>query len=150
MMIDDLPGALPGDVRAHTYVDDIAVTCHNTQEAEAVEASLIRYFAEHPAGPFKLRIQCVHAEAGFEHLGYDILLMNGTADVSLKDSKLPKLFARIGDELVRYGRSLAQANIEAVASRCCSPWPAITQLTRDAVREEVRLAANCPGELYSF
>jgi len=144
VMIDDLPGALPGGVRANTYADNIAVACRSTQEADAVEASLIEYFADHPAGPFTLRIHRADIDCGFDHLGHNIFRYDGAIHISPKDASLARLDARIENEIRKCDYLLAEVDIEAITRRCCSPWPAITASARDLIREEVRIAAHYP------
>jgi hypothetical protein len=143
MMIDDLPGALPDGVRANTYADNIVIACHSTQEADAVEASLIRYFTNHPAGPFTLRFDRADVDGGFDHLGYNIFRQNGAIHVSPEDNKLDRLTARIEREIHGSDYPATELDLDRITARCCSPWPALSAAARDAIREEVRIVAQC-------
>jgi hypothetical protein len=139
IMIDDLPGTLPAGVRANTYADNVAIACRSTQECDEVEAALIEYFVNHPAGPFVLRTWRPNVELGFDHLGYEISRYQGKLHVCIKDSRLASIADRISREVGSRAELISDEDVELIGKICMSPWPMLSPDSRDGFMEEIRI-----------
>jgi hypothetical protein len=141
IMIDDLPVTLPDGVRAHTYADNIAITCQSKQDCDEAEAALIQYFVNHWAGPFDLKLSRPDVENGFDHLGYNISVRDGATSIWVKDSKLPALTDRIWQEIEARDRCIFEDEVERIAAGYASPWPMLSSDCREIISEEVKIAS---------
>lgn len=139
VLIDDVTGVLPSGVRAHTYVDNIIIVCTSAHECEEAESALIRYFAEHRAGPFVLRASKADAELGFDHLGYQIGIRDGEVMVAIKDARLAALEQRTKEHVAAIVGTITEIEFQQIADQLLSPWPMLSACSRKAVEEEVRL-----------
>ena len=142
MMINDLPGALPVGVRANTYVDNVTIVCRSTQECDDAEAALIRYFADHPAGPFFLTTSRADAEAGFDHLGHCIEVRAGQVVVGIKGARLPCLEQRTLEAVAAIDGAITDFEFERIVHDLLSPWPMLSACSRDALVEVIRLECD--------
>lgn len=66
-----LSDVLPPGCAPYLYADNVLVAARTEEECRRIEPMLIRYFAEHPAGPFTLdKIAIDSLDAGIGFLGY--------------------------------------------------------------------------------
>lgn len=73
-LLNGMPGVLPPGCMPFLLTDNVLVAAHTEDECRRAEQTLLRYFAEHPAGPFVLgSSEIVSAQEDFERAGYEYI-----------------------------------------------------------------------------
>jgi hypothetical protein len=73
-LLNDMPSVLPPDCALFLLTDNVLVAARTEEMCREMEQTLVRYFAEHRAGPFVLHGEITSIGRGFERAGYEFEL----------------------------------------------------------------------------
>ncbi|MXO55291.1 reverse transcriptase domain-containing protein [Pontixanthobacter gangjinensis] len=125
VLLDDLPDHLDETIKCFVYCDNIILIASSEAHAREGANALVRYFADHRAGPFEVTSNCRPVWAGFDHLGYLISHQwNGETIINLPHRSWEKLHKRLSnpdqseDDVKRWFR----ASFGAITNDLRSGW----------------------------
>lgn len=100
VLLDDLPDHLNETILAFVYCDNIILVAPSNSQAREAANHLVRYFADHRAGPFEVRHEVRSLRHGFDHLGYSVARCGEVTRVGLAPKSWEKLMGRLEDQSV--------------------------------------------------
>lgn len=113
VLMDDLPSRFNRHIQVFVYCDNIILLAPDEKQAMQAQNILVRYLAEHRAGPFECRSEVQSVNRPFDHLGYQIVRRHdGRVSVGLSDANMKKLNFMIQEE----GKDLADVSNWLLAS----------------------------------
>ena len=106
----DAGSAVPNSPVLVRYADDFAVMCTSREQAEQVKARLARWLAPKGLGFNEDKTRIVHAETGFDFLGFTVRRYHGKLLIKPSKAAQRRIRIRLRTEM----RSLRGANSAAV------------------------------------
>jgi hypothetical protein len=96
-LLNDMPSVLPPDCVPFLLTDNVLVAARTEQECQQIETTLLRYFAEHRAGPFVLGSREIAdiEEKSFERAGYEFELRSGAVEIAPDGANSYSLFSAL-------------------------------------------------------
>ena len=100
-LLNDMVSYLPHDCKPFLIADNVLVASRNRHDCLQIDQTLVRYFAEHHAGPFAFGSkQIVTVQEGFEQLGYSFKQrIVGPIVIELSDRNERKMFYAMIEEI---------------------------------------------------
>jgi hypothetical protein len=89
---NDLPPIDDEKAKVFVYVDEVLIVAKSAASRGEIKDALVRFLADHPAGPLELKCMEVDLRHGFEFLGYEIGLgATGEVEARTSNKTLSKL-----------------------------------------------------------
>ncbi len=121
-LFNDLPSHLDERVEALLFGDNIAIVASSEGARGHAEENLVRYFAEHFAGPFSLSIDRFEPKQSFEWLGYSFDYVGSEVSIHFGTANWLKALGRLRE---RSGQ-LTTRNLEQITQDLLRGFPAIS------------------------
>ncbi len=108
---------MPGSPVLVRYADDYVAMCYSREQAEEVKARLTAWLAPRGLSLNEDKTKVVHAEAGFNFLGFNVRRYVGRQGGKLLIKPSQESVKRLRDRLAAEVRSLHGSNAAAVVNR---------------------------------